>query len=391
MPGKVRSEDTLIFNALTPKISKMKYFYEALEEFFKKKKAEDPSDRFDFIVFEELGPNYFENFTLNIDHVLLALQSLEPGMVRANVAGGIFTAITFIIDVFKKISEKCFRLIIFTDAGTLKIPESYLPALQGLIDQVKDMPFFMDVIRINIDDPREDLKLMRLARRTGGDIYEIDDIAELPVVLDKLAKKKEISTKLLVDERDFIIPEESQPFFENLAEDPFPILDEETCSICFKKDKEGLVQCPSCDTIAHKSCWANWAKNSNIGIYNVFRCHNCFNLLILDGDFVYAVQTGQEIPVEQPQVQVKDLQTYLEGLETDEGPQIIQVEDPLAVPAEEYEDIEIQFEDEEEVVEDFTPLDDDDLRIIFCPNCNKITTNEYRTCPACGFPLEDYL
>lgn len=389
----IRSEDTLIFSALSPDVSKMNVFYEALEAFFNAKKAEDPSDRFNLIVFEETGPNYFEDFTLNTDHIMLVMKTLEPGLVRANVAGGIMVGITFVIDVFKRISEKCFRLIIFTDSGSLKIPEAYIPALEGLIDTVTDMPLFLDIIRIGIDDPREDLKLMKLARRTGGDIHEIKDIRELPSVLDKLAKKKEITTRWLVNEGSIDIPEQNRMFIENLAEDPFPVMEEETCAICFKKDVKGLVQCPRCETIAHKACWANWAKISKVGIHWVFRCHSCYNLLTLDKDFVDAVQSGKTPPVEAPQVKVMDLQAYQQSLETDDGPQIIQVEDPLAIPAGEYEDYEdlvIEFEEEEpQEVDIFDAKADDDLRIIWCPNCSAITTNEYKVCPKCNFPLDD--
>ncbi|MGQ4874841.1 MAG: hypothetical protein ACP6IY_12305 [Promethearchaeia archaeon] len=397
---KVRSEDTLIFNALTPGITKMNYFYEALEKFLKKKKSLDPSDRFNIILFEELGPNYLEDFTLNIEHVMLILKSVEPALVKANVAGGIFVAITFIIDVFKRISEKCFRLIVFTDSGSLKIPESYIPALEGLIDQVVDLPFFMDVIRIGIDDPREDLKLMRLCRRTGGDIYEINDVKELPEVLDKLANKKEITTKWLIEDSSEDIPESTRLFFENLAEDPIPILEQDTCSICFKKDDLDLMQCPRCDSIAHKKCWAQWAKFSNIGIQNVFRCFKCYNLLILNRDYVAAVQAGEEHLIEASKVKVLDLQTYLENLESKEGPKIIQAEDPLALSDLNYEDLTIEFEDDEIKKESiksaddgdiFVPKSDDELKIVWCPNCSKITTNEYRVCPYCNFPLDDFI
>ena len=140
MVGKTRSEDTLIFNALTPDITNMETVYQAIEEFCNIKKKADPSERFNIILFQEDGPNYLEDFTLNPENILIALKSLEPILVKANVAGGIFVALTFIIQVFKKISEKCFRLIILTDSGSLKIPKSYIPALQDLIDSVHTFP-----------------------------------------------------------------------------------------------------------------------------------------------------------------------------------------------------------------------------------------------------------
>ena len=93
---------------------------------------------------------------------------------------------------------------------------------------------------------------------------------------------------------------------------------------------------------------------------------------------------------------MKDLQTYLEELETADGPKIIQVEDPLAIPSMdfgEYDDIVIDFDGDNDISVDdaFEAKADDDLQIVWCPNCNKITTNEYRTCPNCNFPLDDYI
>ena len=142
----------------------MEPIYNALKHFFETKKSIDYSSRFNIILFQEDGPNYLESFTLNAENILIALKSLEPIIVKANIGGGIFVAVSFIIDVFKKVSEKTFRLIILTDSGTPIIGKLYMPVLQNLINQVKDMPFFIDIIRLNIDDVDEDKKLMDLAK-----------------------------------------------------------------------------------------------------------------------------------------------------------------------------------------------------------------------------------
>ena len=327
-----RSEDTLIFNGLTPGVTDFLIVYDALKEFLDKKKSMDQSDRFNVILFQEDGPNYLEDFTLNPENVLIALKSLEPMLARANIAGGIMVAITFIIDVFKKISDKCFRLVILTDQGSYKIPEQYVPVLENLIDQVKDMPFIIDIVRVKVNDPVEDLKLLDLVRRTSGNLHEIFDIRDLISVLDKLAEKRSFSSFSLYDEDiNTEIQYEHYPFYEHLAADPILLCATGTCSICFKEDKKDLVQCPSCETIAHKSCWAQWAKTSNIGISNLFRCHNCFNLIKLDREYVHLVQSGSMPSVEEIKVEVVDLQEYEESLETSEGPKIISVEDPMAI------------------------------------------------------------
>jgi hypothetical protein len=315
------------------------------------------------------------------------MKSLEPMIVQANIAGGIMVAITFIIDVFKQIPEKTFRLIILTDKGSRKIPEKYVPVLNDLIDKVKDMPLFIDIVRLDIDDPREDLKLMKLARRANGDIHEINDITSLTAILEVLALKRELTYQIGAEDQELEIDEKHSSFYDNLADEPILVSNNEgdTCSICFQKDRSGIVKCPSCNTMAHQSCWAKWAKNSQIGIFNVFRCHNCFNLMKLDEEYVYAIQTGKE-PVLEEDVQVVDVQKYLEDLETEEGPQIVHVSDPMAVTEEESE---FEFEEEVEEKPDYVPLDDDEVRIIWCPHCNTMTSNEFRKCPHCGKSLSE--
>jgi hypothetical protein len=340
-----RSEDTLLFLGLTPKVTKIKPVYNMLSEFATLKQSTDLSDRFNIILFQEIGPLYLNDFTLTFDNVLNLLKEYEKKLVRANVAGGIFVALTFILDVYRKISDKAFRLIMFSDKGSLKIPDYYIPVLYDLIDNVKDMPLYIDILRLGSVDYEEDAKLDKLARRCNGKLYDIKSPKMLEETLTKLAKKKTFSEEpYFASSGPKGILEENKPFFENLAEDPKILVSLETCSICFKKDDKTVVQCPNCDTIAHMACWAHWAKTTHIGMPHVFRCHNCFNLVKLDKNFVEIVQEGVEPP---PEVEAKkiDLMTYLQDLEAKYVPEVVQVEDPLAIPQESIEPIP-EFEGE---------------------------------------------
>jgi len=386
MVEDTRSEDTIIFNALTPGVSNMRILYDALNEFCSIKQENDPSDRFNIILFEQNGPNYLEDFTLNKENLIIALQSMEPILARANVAGGVMVAITFIIDVFKRISNKCFRLIILTDSGSLKIPEQFIPVLENLIDQVKDMPFIMDLVRIGIDDPKEDLKLMRLARRCHGDIHEINALRSLSDILSVLAIKKDLSLIEDFGDEKYEIPEDNQPFYENLADKVEELNKEETCAVCFQKDDKGLVRCPSCETIAHKKCWSMWAKTSNIGVPNLFRCHSCYNLISLDKDYVIAVLLGQEPVEKEIKIEERDMLKYLQSLESEDGPKILNVEDPMALSDDEIDEITFEFEDTSQD-DDMIALDEDEIIMIWCDNCNAMITNEYKKCPKCGEPI----
>ena len=120
-----------------------------------------------------------------------------------------------------------------------------MPILENIIDQVKDMPFFIDIIRLNVDDYEEDAKLMNLVRRCNGGIHEINNVELLYDILEFLALKREIEVSSLIESKDYIIPHENQSFYENLAEIPIEVEKPEICSICFQKDERPIVTCPN--------------------------------------------------------------------------------------------------------------------------------------------------
>jgi len=378
-----RSEDCLIFNGLTPKITKMSRAYDAIAGFMRNKQATDVSDRFNFISFQENGPSYLDQFTFEPELILKTLKSLERKTVRANLAGGIFVAITFIIDVYKRISEKVFRLIILADDGSHKIPFHYLPVLEDLIEKVKDMPFFIDVIRVNAEDIQEGQKLAGLVKKTNGKFYDLEKIKELGSVLSSLSEKKYIKIPAFYEKKkQSIIPEENKPFYANLGDDPPKVKGIGTCAICFQRDDTGLVQCPSCETIAHEKCWAQWAKTSNIGIFYVFRCHNCFNLLKLDKQYVFEIHSGKEPTKDEiKQIKRRDMVQILREKEAMEKPKVVQVSDPLAIDPTNIEEIKTEPEKIEKKREG------PKIKVLICPSCSKITTSVKKSCPGCGYPL----
>ncbi len=384
------SEDTLFLIVLTPGITKMPSIYESLTQFTSWKKKNDSSSRFNIIFFQEDGPNYLEGFTLNPDYIIKVLKSLEPVIVKGNIAGGILLAISIIINVFKRVSEKSFRLIILMDSGTLKMEKIYIPILEILIDQIKSLPFFIDIIKIDTDDtddPEEDLKLVNLVKNCNGEVHQIKDVIFLSSILEPLALKREIFTDNSAEKKKLTIPKEDQQFFINLADIPKKIEKPEVCSICFKKNDKTIVNCPNCGAIAHKTCYALWAKDSSIGIPHVFRCHNCFYLIKLDKEFVESVKLAKIIQQAHiiPKKDISEIQEYLTSLEPEGGPNIIHVNDPMGIPSEDL--IESEFDLNEKEFGDELDINDDseinEVKFFLCPHCSKMITNNFKRCPNC--------
>ena len=375
-----KSEDCLIFYAFTPGITKMRQVYNSIADFMKNKQVVDPSDRFNLIVFLKDGPNYLDHFTFDIENILQTLKSLNKNITSANIAGGIFLAITFIIEVYKKISEKIFRLFILVDDGAYEIPDEYLPALEELIKKVKDMPFFIDTILIGSPYSDQAQKLLKLTNLCNGELYGIKSVKDLNPILTSLSEKKFVPEPSFVKQRLRMILPDNEPFYINLAEAPNKVDGISTCSICFQRDDHGIVKCPSCDTMAHDVCWAQWTETSNIGIPHVFRCHNCFNILKLDKEFVHDVHAGK-IPTiaELTKMKKKNIIEYLQELETKAKPQIVHAEDPMA--------IEIKNMIETRTVRPQTEKKKRKSSVTICPNCSKIMMVDKKNCPSCGFVL----
>ncbi len=375
-----KSEDCLIFYAFTPKITKMRHVYSSIEDFMKNKQFIDPSDRFNLIVFQKDGPNYLDHFTFDYEHILKTLKSLGKDIIRANIAGGIFLAITFIIEVYKKISEKIFRLFILVDDGAYEIPDEYLPALVELIKKVKDMPFFIDTILIGSPYSDQAQKLLKLTNLCNGELYGVKSIKDLYPILMSLSEKKYVTEPSFVKQSLRMILPDNQPFYINLADVPKKVSGIATCSICFQRDDHGIVKCPSCDIMAHNVCWAQWTETSNIGIPHVFRCHNCFNILKLDKDFVHDVHAGK-IPTiaELTKMKKKNIVEYLQELETKAKPQIVQAEDPMTV--------EFGAMIETKKLKAKVKKKSRKVSVTICPNCSKIMIGDKKNCPSCGFSL----
>lgn len=395
-----RSEDTLIFLALNPKITNFSLILDQLRKFMNAKQSVDPTDRFNFIIFEENRPVYLEDFTFNGDLILSQLKELKSKIIKSNMAGGIFVAITFIIDVFKTVGGKTFRLLIITDKNTPRLKN--FEVVQDLVKKIVNFPFFIDVIRIGVRDSIEDSKWKSFAESTGkGLLKYTNNEKELGNVLIDLAKKKLIKLKGYVDSSKFKISSENEMFFENIAESPRPILNEKSdmkCQICGSHRHPDyltrLYKCGKCDVSVHRECLALWSSFSNIGywLYHLFRCQNCFNLLKLPKKFVEDVLSGKK-----PEEIIMDTSVFsdiadiLLEHETERGGKLklVTTENPFPFESDEDEIKETVVKKEKKKRKKVKRREKKKkITVLFCPSCGKVLTSEYKFCSGCGFSLK---
>ncbi|MFX0098024.1 MAG: hypothetical protein ACFFCS_00475 [Candidatus Hodarchaeota archaeon] len=283
------SEDTIILLAVDREYTHMGAVTKALEDFFQTKSSLDLSDRFNMVLFLENGPAYLEDFTFQWDRLINLLKQNQDTIGKPNLEGGLFLALTFILDIYKIVSGKYFRILVIKDGSVPEMTKDFL--VTGLVEKIHPMPVFLDVIVLGMyDDPDKEKLENMIDASKGGDLIYATTFKEFQDALNHDAtNKKEIKVGLWEDKPDYHMAHEHKPFFEDLASDLEPITKYELnmkCTVCFQPTSpvcgtDALVKCPSCNTTFHDCCLISWADQSNIGIDHVFRCPICFYLIKL--------------------------------------------------------------------------------------------------------------
>ncbi|MFX0099583.1 MAG: hypothetical protein ACFFCS_08375 [Candidatus Hodarchaeota archaeon] len=289
-----RSEDTIIALDFEPKNVKMKQIKTVLKQFFHKKTAADSSDRYNLVLFRG-NPSYLEDFTFKTDYILSLIDEELASANTVPVESCIFMALTFIIEVYKNVGNKFFRIIIITDQDMKPVMTEFM--VKDLLAITKEMPVYIDILRLNVKEEKDENK-DKLATiinwSKGGELIYLPKIKKLEEEMLHLADKKYNEEDDVFEEvKEIKIPDEHSSFYEEISKDPKMLEDKSLqCMACFKP---GLMyECPHCNNVKmHEDCWAHWSSSSNIGVRNVFRCPICFGLLKLPRGFIEEI-LGEE-------------------------------------------------------------------------------------------------
>ena len=183
-------EDCLIFYGISPDNSKLRQINNALIDFINAKKKMDPSGRFNLILFMQNVPNYLDNFTFDTNLIVDMFKSSNKNIVKANIGVGMMISFHLLTQNFKSVSEKLLRSLILIDSGSIKISSEKVSILTNLINNIKNLPFYLDIIGININNEQEVGLLKKIATLGNGEFFEIDNTKDLQPLLVNLSKKK---------------------------------------------------------------------------------------------------------------------------------------------------------------------------------------------------------
>ncbi|MHA1681173.1 MAG: hypothetical protein ACTSUE_09200 [Promethearchaeota archaeon] len=295
------SEDTLVFLAVDREFTSMDAIIKAVEEFFKVKSSLGHTDRFNLVFFLEKGPVFLEDFTFQWNFLIEQLKKNKDNIAKPDLEGGLFIALTFILDIYKLVSGKYFRILVIKDSSLPPITKDFL--VNSLMEKVAPLPVFLDFIDLGMyhDEDEDKIKAM-INTSKGGELLYVTTFKELEEAIQKQATtKKEIKVGLWEDKPDYKIGYENKEFFENLAANLEPVdvvSDGDKCTVCFQDtspvcETDALVKCPACSSVFHDCCLVSWAEQSNVGIDHVFRCPICFYLITLPEFLVNDIINGR--------------------------------------------------------------------------------------------------
>ncbi|MHA1646253.1 MAG: hypothetical protein ACTSVU_09115 [Promethearchaeota archaeon] len=196
-----------------------------------------------------------------------------------------------------------YRVIVVSDTPSKKGSE-YAQALMELVETIRNLPTFIDIIRVGESERySDDVKLRIISTLTSGGLFYVSDKKEFKSTILGLAKNKTLPS--LRDEGGQVIDEDKKAYYEKISFALVPVKNykenKTPCVICEKLkceycgDEKDLYQCPKCGAIYHSCCAGLFSWNVNIGLKHIFRCTSCQALIKLDEELVYEIN-GEALP-----------------------------------------------------------------------------------------------
>jgi hypothetical protein len=178
------SEDTVVFLAVDSKFTEMDAVAKAVGEFFKTKSALDPTDRFNILYYTTKGPIFVEDFTFKTDFLLKLLSQNLDKIEKPVIESGMMLVLTFILNIYKLVSGKYFRILVVKDISGPEITKDAF--VNDFLSQVRPMPVFLDVISIGEQSPENAAKLQGMITSSqGGTLATATSVEDFQELMEK--------------------------------------------------------------------------------------------------------------------------------------------------------------------------------------------------------------
>ncbi|MCP4763960.1 MAG: hypothetical protein GY870_19465 [archaeon] len=294
-----KHENIIFYINIVGKAIKRKELTKCLANFIKEKKKKNPLTNFGMLIFKEGG---IPDFVAEGDPKEIIIKKLEKEWKNLETTeslfeNGLMYCLSYIASKSTQMSGDN-RVVVLSDTPSTKI-DDYHDAIFGLINTVRFIPTFIDIIRIgNERFYSDDVKLRIYTNTASGGLFYAQDGSALDGILTALTKNKRLAN-LNQPEGKIYIDDENKAFYENLAAEmltPEPNEENGICCLCnqeFCDDTEqeytSLLKCYNCSSFFHLAHAAKFAFEKNIGLAHVFRCPKCDVLLKIDEKLVLEI------------------------------------------------------------------------------------------------------
>ena len=299
-------ENIIFYLDLTGKLIKKKELSKIVSNFLKVKSSKNPLSNFGLLLFKEDGSPDFISDTKDMGVIVKKIDNdWKNRQVEASfLENGLMYCLSNLASQSAKKSGDN-RVIVISDSPSNKSTE-YQDALIDLVEIVKFMPTYIDIIRVG--EKRfysDDVKLRIITSTSNGGLFYVENSNKLNGILQALTKNKK-KAHLNMPDSPVLIDDTNKLFYENLATDLLTADMGETgaCLVCGNDFFEGdniahsrLLKCYNCGSLYHEEHIAKYTFEHNIGLPHLFRCLKCDVLLKLNEILVLNINGIEPEPV----------------------------------------------------------------------------------------------
>jgi len=276
-------ENTIFyFDLSTKNVVSKKTIVKQVNKYIKVKEKESPESNWGTVVFQrgEDNPEFHDTLAEDEEELEPFLQDNLKFTDKAHpIEQGLMLASTYLVEAYRNGGSHVLRVIVISDGPSEDSNRDLVNALIDLLDNIKYF-MFIDIIRVG--DQRvypDDVKLKMITDTTRGNVYYAASDESFKNIMDLIGQEKSLS-KI----KEYPVPEDKRPFFENLC---WKLIDKGVgkvaCIACNKDDDSlGTVfQCEKCGASYHESCAKELGLHEGDPLLGMFRCKKCHCLLLL--------------------------------------------------------------------------------------------------------------
>ena len=330
---KTSYEDIFFYLDLTKDIIKKKELIKAITYYISEKNKINLKGHYGLLIFQEEGNPIFIIDKKDSNIIANAIEENWKKRLKKKsfFENGLFYIFSYIAETTRK-KSKINRIIVITDTPS-DLSEDYTDALFNLVSKIKNLPTFIDIVRISEKSERffkDDVKLNILTSDTKGGIFYLHDKKDFMNIIKNLVKPKQLISLIEGQEVKIKIKKEDYDFYSRLAKKlkrtkeetgiKCYFCQEDICPFCTNIYDIPLM-CENCGSVFHNCCITNYTIRHNIGIPHIFRCPRCDILLKIKQDDIVKLEDDN----------IKNLEEYIETEDIKSQDQSLEFSDTLQV------------------------------------------------------------